>query len=195
MLKLKKAAVTGGVSCGKSQFCTYLEELGAYVVSADNIVHQLLSPETNLGKRVINLLGPEILTDNQINRKAIANKVFNNPQLLQALEQIIHPEVFLEINKEYEKAKKQHAKLFVAEIPLLFEVGAEGLFDATIAVIANKKQCLERFIENEASYNGRMSRQLSSEEKAERANYVIPNNGSLEDLRVEAKKTFIKITN
>ncbi len=58
MLKLKKVAVTGGLSCGKSLVCRILQELGAYVVSADNIVHQLLSSDTNLGQEVIKLLGP-----------------------------------------------------------------------------------------------------------------------------------------
>ena len=58
MLKLKKVAVTGGLSCGKSSVCRIFKELGAYVVSADKIVHQLLSPDANLGQKIVQLIGP-----------------------------------------------------------------------------------------------------------------------------------------
>ena len=59
MLILRKVAITGGLSCGKSSVCRIFKELGAYVVSADKIVHQLLSPDTNLGQKVIKLIGPK----------------------------------------------------------------------------------------------------------------------------------------
>ncbi|MEC7839918.1 MAG: dephospho-CoA kinase [Chlamydiota bacterium] len=199
MLKLRKIAVTGGISSGKSLFCLYLKELGAFVVSADRIVHQLLSPKTNLGKKVIKLLGPEVLTNNEINRDTIAQMVFNDSQLLQSLEQILHPEVFLQIDKEYTEAKKQGAKLFVAEIPLLFEANGEAFFDATVTITSDENRCIERFIKktarNEEQYHARMARQLPQREKAERANYVIYNNGSKEDLRVEAVNFFENILN
>ena len=79
MLRLRKVAVTGGLSCGKSSVCRIFKELGAYVVSADEIVHRLLSTKTNLGQQVISLLGKEIITNGKINRSTIAKKVFNDP--------------------------------------------------------------------------------------------------------------------
>jgi dephospho-CoA kinase len=195
MLESKQVAVTGGISCGKSQFCLYLKELGAYVVSADKIVHQLLSHESDLGKKVTQLLGPDIIKGGKLDRSAIAKKVFRDAKLLKNLEQITHPQVFLEIEKRYKECcdKGKHP-LFIAEIPLLFEVGAEHRFDTTITVLADESTCMNRFTKttglNEQEYHLRMARQLPSKEKAARADIVVCNDGSLEGLKAEAKKIF-----
>ncbi|MEM1282240.1 MAG: dephospho-CoA kinase [Chlamydiota bacterium] len=199
MLDLRKVAVTGGVSCGKSQLCLFLKELGAYVVSTDKIVHQLLSPETDLGKKVTHLLGPEIIENNKIDRKAVAKKVFGNHELLKSLEMITHPEVFQEVEKQYEQCRKEKDHpLFVVEIPLLFEVGSEGWFDTTITVSANEADCIERFEASTGlsknSYYQRMARQLPPNEKVALADIASTNDGSLEDLRYEAKKIFKQLT-
>ena len=78
-------AVTGGLSCGKSSVCRIFKELGAYVVSADEIVHQLLSPDTNLGQKIISLLGTEIVVNQKLDRSRIAEMYFKNPELLNRL--------------------------------------------------------------------------------------------------------------
>lgn len=199
MLKLKKIAVTGGISCGKSQFCLCLEEQGAYVVSADKIVHQLLSPETDLGKKVIHLLGPKIIKNGRLDREAIAKKVFNNTELLTKLEQVIHPEVFREIEKHYATSCEEgNYPLFIAEIPLLFEVGAEDRFDTTITVIASEDHCVNRFKKatklDKEKYQQRMRRQLPPKEKAARSDIVCFNDGSLEDLKKEAERIYKQLT-
>ena len=111
MLELVKVAVTGGIASGKSSACRFFKELGAHVVSADNIVHRLLSPETKVGLQVIHLLGPEIVTKGQISRRAIAKKVFNNPLLLEALEKIIHPAVNEELDKEVQRVRSEKEKI------------------------------------------------------------------------------------
>lgn len=198
MLKSVKVAVTGSISSGKSLFCKFLKELGAYVVSADSIVHQLLSPHNNLGKKVIELLGLEIVENGLIDREKIANKVFNNIPLLRSLEQIIHPEVFLEIDKEYKRACEQNFLLFIAEVPLLFETGAQKFFDKTIAVIADESMCISRFMNATGKeayiYKLRASQQLAQVEKASMADYIVINEGSEQDLKIEAEKIFIKLT-
>lgn len=189
MLKLKKVAVTGGLSCGKSSVCRILKELGAYVVSADTIVHQLLSSDTNLGQEVVNLLGPEILINQEIDRSHVARIVFHNLELLQALEELIHPIVYKELNKDYQKQKELLVPppLFVAEIPLLFESHGEADYDKTIAVVANPEICFKRFQQttggNQTEFNNRMDRQLPLIDKAILADYVIMNDNSLSDLR------------
>lgn len=193
MLNLRKVAVTGGLSCGKSSVCRFFEKFGALVVSADEIVHRLLSPETNLGQSVIRLIGNDIIINNQIDRSKIAQKVFNHPSLLNSLEQILHPAVQEEIKKYYETANQQKkTKLFVAEIPLLFEAGMEGFYDAVITVTADPKISTQRFHKatglSAEEYKKRSERQLPIEEKAKKAHYVIVNNGSLEDLEIETKK-------
>mgnify|MGYP000473364418 CR=1 FL=1 len=188
MLALKKVAVTGGLSSGKSSVCRFFKELGAYVISADEIVHQLLTPQTPLGQQVVDLLGNDIIVDGKIDRSKTASKVFNNAKLLKGLEDLLHPAVRKKTQEEYQKAlTKGDASLFVVEIPLLFETGNEKEYDATIAVISDPKASMERFYYStgygEDEYKRRMARQLSPEEKSKRAHFIIHNNGSLADLK------------
>lgn len=189
----KKIAVTGSLSSGKSTVCKLLGQLGAYVVNADEIVHRLLTSETPVGQEVILLFGTDILTDGQPDRSKIAKKAFNNPKLLKALENLIHPIVRHEIEKEYLQCRNRFP-LFVAEIPLLFETGAEIDYWATVAVIAEADTCKERTgranISATKDFDLRSSRQLSAKEKASRANYVIDNNCSLEQLKVSVEELY-----
>lgn len=199
MLKLKKVAVTGGLSCGKSSVCRFFEKFGAIVVNADEIVHRLLSPKTILGQRVIQLIGNDIIINNQIDRSKIAQKVFNQPSLLLSLEQLIHPAVQEEIEKQYEQAnQKKNGQLFVAEVPLLFEAGLEDFFDVVITVVADPKISSQRFQNvkdsNAEEYEKRSMRQMHIEEKIKRADYVIENNGSLKKLEAETKKLMNLLT-
>lgn len=200
MLTLGKVAVTGGLSCGKSSACRFFKELGAYVVSADEIVHRLLSPNTNLGQKVISLIGPGIVVNDQIDRSQIAKKVFNHPELLQTLESLLHPAVRDEMEKLYKQFKEAKlAKLFVAEIPLLYETGSDRFFDVTVVVQADDKLCQERFKQKTGhsinEYEKRMARQMNPAEKVARAHYVINNNGSLSDLRNAVEKIYEQLLN
>lgn len=199
MLNLKKVAVTGGLSCGKSTVCRFLSELGAKVVYSDEIVHGLLVSESPVGQKVIELLGPGILAQGKIDRSKIASKVFAHPKLLRSLEQLVHPIVYDAINKEYEKASQdENIPLFVAEVPLLFETGGETLFDSTIAVVSNKETSWNRFLKSTGyereDFDKRMANQMSPTEKANKAQYVIHNNGSIEQLYEEVKKIYNNIT-
>ena len=146
MLTLKKVAVTGGLSCGKTSVCKLFREKGAYIVSADDIVHQLLSPNSKIGPQIVKLLGKEILSGNTFDRKKIANKVFNHPATLKSLEKILHPAVLEEIEHQYAQVKNQkHFPLFVAEIPLLYEIESQHLFDTVITVNCDQSHPKKRF--------------------------------------------------
>lgn len=196
MLKLKKVAITGGVSCGKSLVCKFLQELGAYVVNADQIVHQLLTPDTALGQQVIELLGSSILVNGKIDRSKTAEIVFLNPRLLNSLENLLHPPVYKEIEKQFHDCQQQPdpPPLFVAEIPLLFESGGERYFDKTVAVIADRELCQERYRmesgHEREDFNRRMARQMLPEEKGKRADFIIVNNNTLNELKQKSKNLF-----
>lgn len=196
---LSKIAITGGVACGKSTVTRFFQEMGAYVTDADKIVHQLLDPNTELGKKVIELLGPEIVANNQIDRQRIARKVFNHPKLLRSLEELLHPKVYESIKQQFETVSKdgQH-ELFIAEVPLLFESEGELLFDKTVAVISDHDKSWERYRDatgyEREEYSRRMSRQLSADEKAKRADYVIENNGDLEELKKKVTDLYQTLT-
>ncbi len=199
MLELKKIAVTGGLSAGKTTVCQVFKELGAYVISADEIVHQLLSLGTDIAKQVIHLLGPDIIDGKELNRSKIAAKVFSKPELLAALEKIIHPAVFDEIEQHYKQAstEKKHP-LFIAEIPLLFEAEGETHFDCIISVESAENLCRQRFEKQThlppQEFDQRMNRQIAPKLKTSRAHYTIQNNGTLEQLKQNVKTLYTQLT-
>jgi len=194
VLKLRKVAVTGSVSSGKTTVCRLFEDLGAYVTSADAIVHQLLTPTTPVGQRVIDLLGNEIVVNGELDRKEIAKRVFRDPSLLEELEKQIHPEVQKVIEAKYQEVSQKTFPLFVAEIPLLFESGQETFYDTVIVVRADKESSRSRFTKTtpyeEAEFERREKRLMPIEEKCQRADFVFENSGSLSQLRHLVKTTF-----
>ncbi|MBS0605041.1 MAG: dephospho-CoA kinase [Verrucomicrobia bacterium] len=199
MLKIKKIAVTGGLAAGKTTVCKIFKELGAYVVSADEIVHQLLFPGTATGQQIATLLGSDIISGNEFDRKKIAAKVFSQPHLLAALEDLLHPAVFDEIERRYQQVNKEKKQaLFVAEIPLLYEVSAEGRFDCVVSVTASPEVCKERFVKEKQGspeeFDKRMSRQISPEKKADKAHYTIENNGTFEQLKTNVNTLYSQLT-
>lgn len=193
----KKVAVTGGLSSGKSTVCRFFLECGAYVVSADEIVHRLLTPDSDIGSKIIDIFGNDTVVNGQFDRAKIAEKAFTNPLLLQALEQLLHPVVRNEIEKEYQEHCKDYS-LFVAEVPLLFETGSDADYEATIVVETPTKLSEERFLRKKRysphDYQQRMKRQMTSKQKASKATYVITNTGSLSDLKKSVETLYINLS-
>lgn len=193
MLTLKRIAVTGEIASGKSTVCHILKELGSYVISADEIVHQLLSPDTELGKNIVNLLGNEVVVDGSFHRKKISEKVFCNPDLLKKFEQLLHPKVQEVIDLSYHslsQTKKRYSS-FVAEIPLLFEAHLEKHYDTILLVMAHKSLCENRFTKKTAlspsEFLRRTQRLIPIEEKIKKSDFIIENNGSYEELEKHIK--------
>lgn len=194
-----KVAITGGLACGKSTVCKIFQNLGACVVSSDKIVHELLSPKTNLSKKIVNALGPEVLDGNQLSRKKIADLVFQNKNLILTLENLLHPPVKEKIEELYkEHLKENPGGLFVVEVPLLFESQTPFDFEKVIVVACDKNRALERYLlkkdTDEKDFERRSKRQHPIEDKIKRADHVIYNNGSLEDLEKEVSKVFKTLT-
>jgi dephospho-CoA kinase len=187
MLNLRKIAITGGIASGKSSVCQFFKELGAFVVNADAIVHELLAPNTDLGKQVIQLLGIKTPSHGDLPRKDIAEKAFKDPNLLNKLEKILHPAVLKKIEELYLQAsKKGNYTYFVVEIPLLFEIQSEEFYDTVITVLSDEKIAQKRFESlgfHPNEYERRMKRQMTPPEKASLSDYVICNNGTLEELK------------
>lgn len=199
MLKLKKVAVTGGLGSGKSSVCRLLHELGAYTISADEIVHRLLSPSNEFGKRIIEIFGQDIVKDEIFDRKRIAELAFSDRTKLQKLEAILHPAVVREIQQQYQNLLTHNPpSLFVAEIPLLFETSSEGFFDDVVVVVCPEPVASHRFShmpgQSEQQYLLRSSRLMPIEEKIERANFVIYNDGSMQKLKKQVRTLFDLLT-
>ena len=191
---MRKIAITGGLSSGKSTVGLLLKESGAYVVSADTIVHQLLSSDADISRQVVKLLGPGICTNDRIDRKKIANIVFSDPVKLKALDTILHPAVKKEIVKQYEQVKNDSSYIFfVAEIPLLYETGMEKLFDAVIAVSTDPSVALSRYMQTTGlgrkDFEARMNYQQKPLEKEKKADFIIVNNGDLTNFKKNVVST------
>lgn len=188
MLNLVKVAVTGGLASGKSTLCRLFEEQGAYVVSADDISHELLFSQTEIIKEVVQLFGERVVIGGHLDRKAIAKIVFNDPHLLLELEKILHPVILKKIEAAYQMvAHKGTYSLFLAEVPLLYEAHFESFFDKVILVTAEERFCKERLLKRSGitkeEYMRRSERFICDKEKSKRADFIINNDGSLEELK------------
>lgn len=197
MLKSIKVAVTGSVSSGKSTVCKQLEHLGAFVVSADEIVHQLLSIGTPVGQKIHHLFGDGVMHNGELDRDLIAKRVFHDEKLLKDLEQLTHPEVLNKILHAFNGAERSGKfPLLVAEIPLLFEAGMEMAFDAVIFVTANAKIRHKRYRDScpNDDFEARERRFLAPETKEKMSHFVINNDGSLEELQEKTTQIFHLLT-
>ncbi len=193
---MRKVAVTGGLSSGKSTVCRLLKDKGAYCVSADEIVHQLLTTTTPTGKKILELFGDGILKGEAFDKKKIAQVVFKDKEQLKALEHILHPAVLDQVEQEYNKIKEsKNTPLFVAEIPLLYEIESAHLFDKVVAVIADEDIAKQRYQENfKENFEERMTHQMPIEEKCAKADFVIENNGDLAALKQVVDTLYNQLT-
>jgi len=186
-----KVALTGNVASGKSSVASIWSEAGVPVVLADDLARDVVAPGSPGLDRVTDLFGKEVLGgDGSLDRARIRDRVFRDPAERERLEAILHP--LIEARREEWLAAREHegASLVVAEIPLLFEVGLEGDFDLVVFVDADAALRHRRLVENRGIDGEEATRimqaQMPSQEKLQRADYVLDNRGSLQDLEVRA---------
>lgn len=178
--------LTGGMGAGKSTALAMLEELGAATLSTDAVVHELLDSDEVRGE-LVKRFGDEVAPDGRIDRGAVGTLVFQKPDERKWLEGVLWPRVGERVDRwrREESAREPRPRALVVEVPLLFEAGMEGVFDHTIAVVTDERAIAERTADRgHTGVESRTSRQLSQQEKAERAEYVVRNDGDLEELRV-----------
>jgi len=176
--------LTGGLGSGKSEALRALGELGAATLSTDTVVHQLLAGD-DLTEIVVDRLGEEVARGGRLDRSLIAERVFGDEEARGWLEGELWPRVGQRVAewKQQVDSLDPPPPAAVVEVPLLFESGMEAVFDATIAVVADEHLRAERAgARGHASLAERTGRQLSQEEKAERADYEVRNDGTLDEL-------------
>jgi len=200
MLKIKRVAITGSLASGKTTVCDFFQEWGAYVVSADALLHQAFSCNNSIRRKVCQIFGDTVLEGKSINRSKIAEIVLHSPDLLTQLETICHPYVNQEIQKRYKEVcdKKEHL-LFVAEIPLLFEShhSLKEWFDVTILVFSSEKQAKQRYLEKGGTaeqFEFREARRMPLEEINTLVDYTLSNDESLALLKKRSNILFKKLT-
>jgi dephospho-CoA kinase len=173
--------LTGGIAAGKSTALAALERLGAATISSDAVVHELLESEPLLG-RLTERWGEDVAPEGRVDRARIGQVVFADPEHLAWLESQVHPLVGERIGA-FLGSLPESTELAVVEVPLLFESGMEGVFDTSVAVVTSDEVRRARAdARGHALVGEREARQLDQGEKAERAEHVIQNDGTPEDL-------------
>src|SRR3954452_14976478 len=176
-----KIGLTGGIAAGKSEALKAFARLGAATLSSDAVVHELLESE-ELRERLAERWGPEVIAGGEVNRAKIGEIVFADPGELSWLEEQIHPLV-QEKTATWLFSLPADTEIAVVEVPLLFEAGSDKAFDTTVAVVTGDELRRERAAaRGHTLVDEREARQLTQPEKAERAEHVIANDGSVEDL-------------
>ena len=176
--------LTGGMGAGKSEALAALERLGAATLSTDAVVRELLEGD-ELRDELVARFGDQVAPDGRIDRTVVATLVFEQPDELKWLEGVLWPHVGERVNswREEMSTLEPAPRALVVEVPLLFEAGMDGVFDHTIAVVADEQVRSARAAERgHAGVESRDTRQLSQQEKAERAEYVVQNDGDLKEL-------------
>ena len=182
-----KLAITGGIASGKSTAAKYFENKGAYIFNADKESKKHLKSSLTLQKKIAEIFGNEILINNKINFKALADVAFSNNTNNSILNGLMWPEIFLIINNTYEKIKidGKH-KIFIVDAALIFEANYISFFDYTLLITASKNKRLKRAVERRnislENIQNRILLQMPENKKKELANHTIMNNYSIENL-------------
>ena len=177
--------LTGGIASGKSTVSNYFREFGAEVLDADVVANELSEKEENVAK-IIEIFGNEILDENgNISRKKMRERAFLEKDKLKQLNELLHPQVIEVFKNKRENTKEDEIVIF--DIPLLFEAGMESLCDTVIVVYISKRVQLERMMKRDRHGIDLAERiiesQMSMSDKIDKADIIINNNCTLEDLK------------
>jgi dephospho-CoA kinase len=179
--------LTGGIGSGKSTALAALEQLGAATLSADAVVHSLYD-EAEVRHAVVERFGDSVAPGGRVDRAAVARAAFAGAEAREWLEGLLWPRVGERMMQWRERVAYAEAPppAAVMEVPLLFEAGMEGAFDATIAVVADEEVRAQRAgARGHDALDERAQRQLPQAEKAQRATYTVLNDGTVEQLQAK----------
>lgn len=184
--------LSGAIASGKSEALAALGRLGAATLSTDAVAHQILDEPATLA-RLVERWGPEVAREGRVDRERVASIVFNDPAELRWMESVTHPLVGERV-MHWRQELGADAELAVVEVPLLFEAGMEQLFDATLVVVAGDERRAEWAAgRGTGQVEGRAGRQLTEDEKAARATFVVRNDGSLDDLEAALRRLWPRL--
>jgi dephospho-CoA kinase len=176
--------LTGGIGAGKSTALAALERLGATTLSTDRVVHELYE-SSEVRAAVVERFGSDVIDGDRVNRPALAKRAFATDADRQWLEELLWPRVgerMLAWRQAADEASPP-ARAAVVEVPLLFESGLDRGYDVTIAVIADEAVRGERAsARGHEALSERAARQLTQQEKSQRATYTVVNDGSEQEL-------------
>jgi dephospho-CoA kinase len=189
-----KIGLTGGIGCGKSMVAKFLQEEGIKIVSADQIARDIVNTNIEVKHKLIAHFGTDIYTSaGLLDRQKVAAIVFSDRKALATINSIVHPYVIQEQEAMLQAiAGSGTAQIAGVEAALIYEAGVARRFDLIIVVSAPEKDVLERLRQRDGltsqQIKDRIQSQLPLTEKMKRADYVIENDGSIEDLKKKVKQ-------
>lgn len=176
-----KVGVTGGIGSGKSLICNVFSTLGAPVFNADTAAKNILDSDTDVIKKITSLVGEDIYKNNLLDRRKLADIIFNNSDVLNTINSIVHPKVreaFITWCMQY-----KHLPYVIQEAAILFESGAYKMLDFTINVHASEEIRLERVMQRDnilaEKVKERMKNQMSDDAKMKLADITIYNDNNI----------------
>jgi len=190
--------LTGGIGTGKTEVTHVLRELGAVVFESDKVAHSSYEPGTEAHGQIVSCFGEEVLSESGfIDRKALGKIVFADSARRRELEEIVWPatrKLTLALLKEEEN---RGTEVVVVEVPKLFESGWDKLADAVWTVESPRgeidKRVEERSGLNKSEVDARVAAQLTQEQRTDKADVTIMNDGTLEDLRAQISRIWESI--
>jgi dephospho-CoA kinase len=195
---VKLVGLTGGIASGKSTVAKILERLGAAIVNADVLAREVVEPDQEAWKEIVDRFGPDVLQPDQtLDRQKLRTVIFNDPDARKKLEAIIHPRVRALAEQRIREHGAAGFAIVVYEVPLLFEAKIHEWLRPVILVACNvdtqRRRLEQRDQIDSAAAQKIINAQMSLEEKRRLADYVIENNGSLSDLERQVREVLAKI--
>jgi dephospho-CoA kinase len=197
-----RVGLTGGVACGKSTVAKMFADLGATIVDADTIAHELYRPGHEVLQELVRHFGPEILKpDGELDRAKLATLVFDGGRV-EELNKIVHPAVIRQ-QDQWMRAlgEKDPYAVAIVEAALILEAGVKDRFDRIMVVTCKPAQKVARFAQRtgtsedaaRADVDRRTKAQMPDEEKARRADFVIDNSGTVEETRHQVQRIYSEL--
>ncbi len=193
-----KVALTGGVASGKSTVAALMREAGLPVLDSDTIARQVVAPGKPAWQALRQNFGEEFFgPDGSVDRQALARHVFTRPEARQKLNRLLHPWIAQELQERLAQLQSQGEPLVVVEIPLLFELGLETLYDSIIVVYSDLESQKQRLARRDSrvadEVAGILAAQGSLRQKAAQADFVVDNSGSLAATKEQVKKIIAEL--
>ena len=191
--------LTGGLASGKSTAARFLREQGAHVIDADLLGHRSYDPGSPAHAQVVAAFGEDVLApDGRIDRKALGAKVFGRPDQLKKLTDIVWPAIRALAGEEIERVRAAGtARVIVLEAAVLFEAGWQDLGDEVWVNIVDREVAIARAMQRDGipreAIERRLDAQLPNAERIARADVVLDNNGSQEELLAQLRRQWQRI--
>jgi len=191
-----KVGLTGGLASGKSLVANALAELGCHLLHADAVGHEVLQPGGQAFGPVVAAFGKSVLNeDGTIDRRALAARVFSEPELLRVLNSLVHPAVFRREEEFFRTvASADPHGIAVVEAAILVETGSYRKFDRLVVTVCDRETQIERAMKRDgltrAEVEARLNRQLPADELRRVADHVIDTSGSKENTTAQVHELY-----